>query len=322
MGTLLYFSQIVTLSRHSENISQGHYYLAAGYGTFSYEPKVSYIFGFPSSIRAGGLIFDIPINITAAISNGDTNKKKQFVIQNGVFSSVLEYAIPELMLSSLSDPANPIEGISAIKALTIASAQGQKVLHITRENQATTLQNLRLDTTTMTEIVASINIGMEVITHTDLVSIQGYTGAGYIIFDPVNGQGTYKISGGLNGGLLLLAAYALASLLALIFLVNALFFLAPLAGFVGLVSAPVSLFVSWLVGAATFVTGTAAALSPTSNDLDAYNEGTGTIDMYVTVATLGALGVVFFGLLAPFLAGLFMVSVIAIQLMRLVEEGV
>ena len=30
----------------------------------------------------------------------------------------------------------------------------------------------------------------------------GYVGAGYIVFDPVSGDGAYKISGGGNGGLL------------------------------------------------------------------------------------------------------------------------
>jgi len=34
------------------------------------------------------------------------------------------------------------------------------------------------------------------------VSVPGYTGAGYIIFDPLTGDGAYKISGGGNGGFL------------------------------------------------------------------------------------------------------------------------
>ncbi|VAW40675.1 hypothetical protein MNBD_GAMMA01-1142, partial [hydrothermal vent metagenome] len=42
----------------------------------------------------------------------------------------------------------------------------------------------------------------EVITHTDSISVPGWTGAGYIIFDPVTGDGAYKIAGGANGGFL------------------------------------------------------------------------------------------------------------------------
>ena len=42
---------------------------------------------------------------------------------------------------------------------------------------------------------------MEVITHTDPLNVAGWTGAGYILLDPGTGEGSYKISGGLNGGI-------------------------------------------------------------------------------------------------------------------------
>jgi len=35
-----------------------------------------------------------------------------------------------------------------------------------------------------------------VIIHSDPVSVPGWTGAGYIVFDPVVGDGAYLISGG------------------------------------------------------------------------------------------------------------------------------
>ena len=52
----------------------------------------------------------------------------------------------------------------------------------------------------MAEINAALQVGKEVITHTDAISVPGWSGAGYIIFDPVTGGGAYKISGGGNGG--------------------------------------------------------------------------------------------------------------------------
>ena len=51
----------------------------------------------------------------------------------------------------------------------------------------------------MNEIRNSLNAGKEVITHTDAVSVPGWSGAGYIITDPDTGAGAYKISGGGNG---------------------------------------------------------------------------------------------------------------------------
>jgi hypothetical protein len=52
----------------------------------------------------------------------------------------------------------------------------------------------------MNEIIASLNSGKMVITHTESVSVPGWTGAGYIILDQATGSGAYKISGGANGG--------------------------------------------------------------------------------------------------------------------------
>lgn len=37
------------------------------------------------------------------------------------------------------------------------------------------------------------------ITHTDAVIVPGWSGAGYIILDPITGEGAYKIGGGQNG---------------------------------------------------------------------------------------------------------------------------
>jgi len=39
-----------------------------------------------------------------------------------------------------------------------------------------------------------------VIVHTDPISVPGWQGAGYIIFDPQTGAGAWKIAGGANGG--------------------------------------------------------------------------------------------------------------------------
>jgi hypothetical protein len=98
------------------------------------------------------------------------------------------------------DPdAEQPDAISAVKALQIASAEGQRVYQISQENMSTALANINHDQETMDEIEASLNAGKEVITHTDAVSVPGWSGAGYIVLDPDTGAGAYKISGGANG---------------------------------------------------------------------------------------------------------------------------
>ncbi len=61
---------------------------------------------------------------------------------------------------------------------------------------------LKHDRETLNEIARALNVGKDVTTHTDVVSIPDRSGFGYIITDPVIGDGVYKISGGMNGAFL------------------------------------------------------------------------------------------------------------------------
>lgn len=208
-GGLGYYAQLTALSYLIGLQTGGHQTLAAGTGTFGYEPNVNYFFGFPRSIKAGGVVFDIPWIKVSATDDGNAGKLKQFNLQTNILSSALEHAVPEQMFVN---EQNPGEAISAVKALQKANAQGQRIYHITQANQATILPNIHHHPDTMAEIKNALNSGKEVITHTDAVSVPGWTGAGYIINDPVTGDGAYKISGGGNGGWLIIAGVLMAIL--------------------------------------------------------------------------------------------------------------
>jgi hypothetical protein len=199
-GGLGYYAQLTSLSYLMGLQTGGHQTLAAGTGTFGYEPNVNYLFGFPKSIKPGGVVFDIPWIKVSATDDGNADKLKQFNLQTGLLSSALEHAVPEQIFVN---EQNPGEAISAVKALQKANAAGQRIYHITQANQATILTNIHHHPDTMAEIKNALNAGKEVITHTDAVSVPGWTGAGYIINDPVKGDGAYKISGGGNGGSLI-----------------------------------------------------------------------------------------------------------------------
>ncbi len=98
-GSLGYFAQLISLS-HIAGLSQGaHGYLSAGYGTFGYEPNVSYFFGLPMSIEPGGVTLDIPIENVAAVNDGDNQKRINYLFQYGILSSTLEHAVPEQMFA-------------------------------------------------------------------------------------------------------------------------------------------------------------------------------------------------------------------------------
>ena len=67
----------------------------------------------------------------------------------------------------------------------------------------TILPKLNLSSDIISDIQTVINQGKEVTTHTNNVSVPGWSGAGYIIIDPKTGDGAYLISGGANGGFIL-----------------------------------------------------------------------------------------------------------------------
>ncbi len=212
-GGLGYYAQLTALSHIMGLQAKGQHTLAAGTGTFGYEPNVDYFFGFPRAITTGGVAFDIPFLNIVASNDGDTNKKRQFNQQIGILSSALEHAVPEQMFVN---EQNPGEAISAVKALQKASAQGQRIYQITQANQASTLPNIHHASETMDEIRNALNAGKEVTTHTDAISVPGWSGAGYIITDPATGDGAYKISGGGNGGWLIILGFVLLGVMMLL----------------------------------------------------------------------------------------------------------
>jgi len=186
---------------HIASLAQSaRYNLGAGYGSLGYEPEVFYFFGFPRAIEPGGVAVNVWVASIYEPLNGDKQKRTDGQLQLGILGSALEHAVPEQLFTT--DPNNPPQGVSAVKALQLAQQQGQRLYHITPANKATTLPNIHQDSLTLTEIQQGLNAGKEVIVHTNPISVPGWTGAGYIIFDPEDGSGAYKITGGGNGGVI------------------------------------------------------------------------------------------------------------------------
>jgi hypothetical protein len=136
--------------------------------------------------------------------DGSSEVAKQFATSIGLASSALESSVPERLFST-SD--KPTEGISAVKALKIASDQGVPIYTITQSNVATSLPQVSVSDDAKTDIENAVNAGKVVTVPKYNISYNGWTGCGYIISDPETGAGGYMISGGLSGFSALLGAY-------------------------------------------------------------------------------------------------------------------
>jgi hypothetical protein len=182
-------------------------YRLPSYGVFMATAQPHYWFGIAKSVRFPGVTMDVDrVAYQTEAVDADQQKKIAFMRQVGSAGSAFEHAVPERLFADptkpLNDPSQP-QGISAVKALAIAAAQGQKIYTLNTKNTAyhsTIVASLGTDADTKAEISNALYAGKEVTVHQADINANGWTGMGYIILDPASGAGAYKISGGANGG--------------------------------------------------------------------------------------------------------------------------
>jgi len=183
---------------------------------FSFELKSNFAFGIPISVSTGGLAMDADRLMTLVKSfDGNKDKPIQFMLNVGANGSALEHAVPEQLFSTQD---NPVQGISAVKALQIANDQGIPIYKIDQTNISTVLPQLAVDADVRADIQNAVNAGKEVTVSKTNINIDGWTGCGYIIIDPSAGDGAYMISGGMNGAWVLFFFAATQFALALVFI--------------------------------------------------------------------------------------------------------
>ena len=154
------------------------------------------------------------------------------------------------------------------------------------------LPQLAISLDVKAEIQNAIAAGKEASVSQANVTVNGWTGVGYIIEDPATGAAAYKISGGANGGYLL--AQGGMALFGLIQLVNGLALLGPILGLT-LVGAPVGAAVILLVAVITVI---GALLS---NNPYAASAVSVQLQAIVALTTIGAIAFIGWPILFAFL---------------------
>jgi len=172
-------------------------YRLPSFGTFSTNLQPVYRFGIPQQVDMSGILVDMDV-VAQSLWADDNNPEISKAVgqQVGIMTSALEHQIPELFFTNED---NPGEAVSAVKALSIAAQQGQKIYQVTQANVDTVLPQLNIGQGVKDEIVASVAVGKEVTVSENNITVAGWVGVGYIISDPETGAGAYRISGGANG---------------------------------------------------------------------------------------------------------------------------
>ena len=151
--------------------------------------------------------------------NGRSAAQNRWIAYNkmrGQYNSAMEHAVPEQFwvdksqcsytdeTGTIKNPAmaDCAQAVSAVKAIAIAQAEGQRIYTINQSNAATALPKLPVGGTVGQEIQSAIQAGKEVTFHERGINAHGFSGYGYIITDPETGGGAYLIEGKGNGGVL------------------------------------------------------------------------------------------------------------------------
>ena len=188
-------------------------YRLPSYGKFSTRLSTSYWYGTPRNVSASGLVMDVDRVFNSQVDkDNNVANRISFNQMTGSRLSAMEHLVPEQMFST---PEGQAEGISAVKAIALAAAQGQKIWTITRDNLDAALSAINLHADSETEIRNGVNAGNVVTAHEQSINFNGWVGEGYIIIDPTTGAGAYKIAGGGNGAFIVFVAYAVLIIMAI-----------------------------------------------------------------------------------------------------------
>ncbi len=192
--SISYFRQVHMNSRLLESLMHIHNTKMPSVALFVAHAVYDELFGMPFSppLMEGLSIDAIKVAASSVAIDGDMSRRKEFIKQRGLNSSYLEHKILENLLQ--------IESVSAVKALQTAAKEGIPVYTIDSNNADTILPQLTLSEEDITDIKNAVNAQKEVTVSRDNVTLNDWTGVGYIVRDPETGAGAYMISHSLGGG--------------------------------------------------------------------------------------------------------------------------
>ncbi|GGX73708.1 transglutaminase domain-containing protein [Saccharospirillum salsuginis] len=172
------------------------HYRAPSFGMFHTRVDSIYWFGIPRNVRFPGMTMDVDmVRSIGAAKDNDPSSRLVFNHLIGSRWSYMENWIPETLLSTDTEQ---VQGISAVKAIGLATNSGQRIFTLDISN-ADQLSSVSIDPDARQEIRSAIYSGKTVTVHEEPLNYNGWIGSGYIILDET-GSSAYKISGGANGG--------------------------------------------------------------------------------------------------------------------------
>jgi RHS repeat-associated protein len=162
--------------------------------------QMSYVQGAPNMAMSGGVSLDVPTKAyIAAAADGNKNTKLRYAFITGLDASSLTDIVMDRLIAPATDP----QAVSAVKALGAAKNQGIPIHTVDQTNISIVLPQLQISDEIKTDISNAVSVGETVVAAKTDVTLNGWTGAAYLITDKTSGDGAYNITGGINGAVLL-----------------------------------------------------------------------------------------------------------------------
>jgi hypothetical protein len=124
----------------------------------------------------------------------DNNAARALAFQRSYGEHASAYT--HLLLDSLfTDSGHTGRTASTVRALDAANAAGEKIFLLTPNNAASILPQLSIDPATVSVLQDAIGAGRTATISRSGVTIENWSGAGYLLEDPDVGSGDYEITG-------------------------------------------------------------------------------------------------------------------------------
>lgn len=189
----MYFSQLDTYNEVVAGVHNVTSTRSLSVGIIGFKANPTYSFGIPSEIKEGGIFLDIGHDVHCVVSNDNINEsEKKFMLEAGMYASAMEHGILEQVTG--------VESVSTIKALQYAQQNNIPIHYITKDNADSELSQITFAPQLISDIRSSINAGKIIIIPEHDITINQWTGVGYMVLDPDTFACGYMISGGLAGG--------------------------------------------------------------------------------------------------------------------------
>jgi hypothetical protein len=198
LGEQLYLSVMTyfwEVDRQTDSLAaQGNvvYAKLPGEGIFGLDLEIRTLFDTPVSAQVNGVYIDVDRAVYLPGSkSADSQITFAFMTASGRSASAMEHGIIEQFYG--------VSGISSVKAIQLANAQGLRTYTITSANLANVIPVLQVPNEVKVDIQNAVNAGKEVIVPEQELQVSDWHGVGYVIADPTTGAAAYLISGGLAG---------------------------------------------------------------------------------------------------------------------------